>query len=90
MQKGESGSWFGVLLSGTLTVKITDTILIPIPAGAIIGEMAMWHRGAERSATIVGGQPGLIATMLVDEIGSLNRVTNISINSINITRKWCC
>ncbi len=71
MQKGESGSWFGVLLSGTLTVKITDTILIPIPAGAIIGEMAMWHRGAERSATIVGGQPGLIATMLVDEIGSL-------------------
>ena len=25
MQKGESGSWFGVLLSGTLTVKITDT-----------------------------------------------------------------
>ena len=43
MQKGESGSWFGVLLSGTLTVKLTDTILIPIPAGAIIGEMAMWQ-----------------------------------------------
>ena len=28
MQKGESGSWFGVLLSGTLTVKITDTCLL--------------------------------------------------------------
>ena len=49
---GVGGSLFRarrVLLSGTLTVKITDTILIPIPAGAIIGEMAMWHRGAERS-----------------------------------------
>ena len=70
MQKGEQGTWFGVLLEGSLAVEIPGVTIV-VPAGAIVGEMAMWQRGATRSATLKGHEKGLIATMLVDDLPQL-------------------
>ena len=70
MQEGEQGTWFGVLLEGSLAVEIPGVTIV-VPAGAIVGEMAMWQRGATRSATLKGHEKGLIATMLVDDLPQL-------------------
>ena len=67
--KGESGSWFGILLSGTLAVDLGN-FKIQIKAGSLVGEMVMWVADSVRSATLLGDEPGLIATMLVDELGT--------------------
>jgi CRP-like cAMP-binding protein len=67
--KGESGSWFGILLSGQLVVDL-GTFKIHIKAGSLVGEMVMWVADSVRSATLLGDEPGLIATMLVDELST--------------------
>ena len=67
VQKGEVGSWFGLLLSGTLEITLPGGS-ISVNAGEVIGEMAIWQPGAVRSATLTGGTAGLIATMLVSEL----------------------
>ena len=67
LQQGEIGSWFGILLSGSLRVILPGFTAI-IPAGAMVGEMAMWQHGAKRGATMEGQAAGYIATMLVDEL----------------------
>ena len=67
VEKGETGSWFGVLLSGTLRVILPqDTITIQ--PGALLGEMAVWKDDNVRVASMEGGEPGLIATMLRTEL----------------------
>ena len=67
LEQGEPGTWFGILLSGTLSCEIGSHTFTTNP-GAIIGEMAMWQADSVRSATLKGGEAGLIATMLVDEL----------------------
>ena len=68
MQKGEQGTWFGVLLSGSLAVELVDGELVIRP-GALIGEMAVWGGpNARRSTTMKGRHAGLIATMLLSEL----------------------
>lgn len=68
VQKGESGTWFGVLLSGTLTVELPNADSLVIAAGELVGEMAVWQVGAKRSATIKGRSAGHLATMLIEEL----------------------
>ena len=71
VQRGESGSWFGILLTGDLVVELPGGDTVSVPPGTLIGEMTLWQPGAVRSATIRGKAPGgLIATMLVDELSS--------------------
>ena len=67
LQQGEAGSWFGVLLSGSLKVAITGLDIV-VREGSMVGEMAMWQAGATRGATMVGKDEGYIGTMLVDEL----------------------
>ena len=70
LEKGQPGSWFGILLEGTLKLELpgfTGPAILRHP-GDIIGEMAMWHPGASRTATIKGHESGLLATMLVSEL----------------------
>jgi CRP-like cAMP-binding protein len=65
VQAGEAGTWFGVLLSGTLDCELGQTAPSGTQAdgqrsyelrkGAVVGEMAIWHPGAIRSATLRGG-----------------------------------
>jgi len=69
VEQDEVGTWFGVLLDGTLSCQISESVKITRAAGDLIGEMAMWQPGATRTATMVGDQPGLIATLLVSELG---------------------
>ena len=71
LERGETGTWFGVLLSGTLSVVINPEIVFVQHPGTIIGEMAMWQSDSVRSATLKGAQPGVIATMLVTELPQL-------------------
>ena len=68
VQKGEAGTWFGVLLSGHLTVELPNANSIVIAAGELVGEMAVWQVGAKRSATIKGRTAGHLATMLIEEL----------------------
>lgn len=67
VEQGETGTWFGILLAGTLQCEI-GSLTFTTQAGAIVGEMAMWQSDSVRSATLKGGEPGLIATMLVAEL----------------------
>ena len=68
VEQGETGSWFGVLLSGTLRVLLPNNVTITMQPGAIVGEMAVWKEDAIRSASMVGGEGGIIATMLRAEL----------------------
>lgn len=70
MQEGEQGSWFGVLLRGTVTVQLSDGEVDRLP-GDILGEMAIFDPGAKRGATIVGKKGGLIASFLGEELEEL-------------------
>ena len=53
VEQGETGSWFGVLLSGTLRVLLPNNVTITMQPGAIVGEMAVWKEDAIRSASMV-------------------------------------
>ncbi len=68
MQKGEQGTWFGILLSGSLVVELIDAEVLVRP-GALVGDMAVWGGAlATRAATMKGRHAGLIATMLLTEL----------------------
>ena len=71
VEKGEHGTWFGILLSGILGVELPGGVVIPLHAGAIIGEMVVYNRASVRAATLRGQHPGLIATLLVSELPGL-------------------
>ena len=64
VEKGEMGTWFGVLLSGTLKVLLPNSTTVTMHPGAVIGEMAVWKEDSVRNASMEGGERGLIATML--------------------------
>ena len=67
---GETGSWFGILLSGSLCLEIAPgQPRQELRQGAVIGEMAIWNRSARRSASVrAGSEPGMIASFLVSEL----------------------
>lgn len=68
VERGEEGTWFGVLLSGSLMIVLPDGGKIELPAGNIIGEMVIWTQGSKRSASMKGGEPGMVATMLTTDL----------------------
>ena len=47
INKGETGTWFGVLLTGSLKVAITGLDIV-VREGSMVGEMAMWSETAKR------------------------------------------
>ena len=62
------GSWFGILLIGTLRVDVLSGDARHIRRGSLVGEMAPWqNKRHTRTATIAGHESGIIATMLVAE-----------------------
>ena len=71
LEQGELGSWFGIVLSGQLSVVLPDGSTITIQEGAIVGEMALWQRHAARSATVCGRDTGVIAAMVVSDMNTL-------------------
>ena len=72
MQEGEVGTWFGILLSGTLRAEGSSPgQLRYIRRGALLGEMSMFQPvGAEHSATVCGNEAGMIGAMLMSQIGA--------------------
>ena len=69
MRRGEAGSWFGILLIGTLRVEVLSGDARSIRRGSIIGEMVPWQSQRHtRTATVKGHESGIIATMLVEEL----------------------
>ena len=70
ISRGEAGTWFGVLLSGTLELAFDGTVHEMHP-GLFLGEMALLEKNSIRTATLTGGKAGLIGTMLCQEIPAL-------------------
>ena len=69
VRRGELGSWFGILLTGTLRVEVLSGDARRIRRGGVLGEMIPWqHERISRTATIKGHESGFIATMLVPEL----------------------
>ena len=69
VRRGEAGSWFGILLIGTLRVEVLSGDARSIRRGSIIGEMVPWQSQRHtRTATVKGHESGIIATMLVEEL----------------------
>jgi hypothetical protein len=42
VKRGEPGTWFGIILSGSVAVHLPTGGVIELPAGNIIGEMVIW------------------------------------------------
>lgn len=69
VRRGELGSWFGILLTGTLRVEVLSGEAKRLRRGSTIGEMVPWQpRRVSRTATIKGHESGILATMLVSEL----------------------
>jgi len=88
INKGETGTWFGVLLTGTLKVLLPTAeqerdratkgvVTISMQPGAVIGEMAVWKEDSIRNASMEGGEPGLIATMLQEDLPQFVQVPGL-------------
>lgn len=66
IKKGEEGTWFGIVLSGSLVVEGSDRV---IESGALLGEASMLQEaGALRSATMKGHTAGVLAALLVSDL----------------------
>ena len=59
VEKGERGSWFGILLTGDVGAELPGGVEVVLSPGTLIGEMTLWTAGSVRSATIKGKAPGL-------------------------------
>jgi hypothetical protein len=70
MAQGETGTWVGILLRGTLDVIVGGKAVFTIMPGNFVGEMILWTGGV-RQATVVAGGEGVIATILVSELNEL-------------------
>ena len=65
VQRGERGTWFGIILSGSIEVHLPTGAIVPVPTGSIIGEMVIWNPNSKRAATMKGASGGgLVAIML--------------------------
>ena len=70
IRSGERGTWFGLLLAGTLGVEMADGREVLLEAGDVVGEMAMWEPEGTRGANVRALSTGTLATMLIDDLGS--------------------
>ena len=68
LQKGESGTWFGLLLTGALAVEVARDEVVELAPGDVVGEMAIWEPDSRRTASVTGKTGGLIASMMIDEL----------------------
>ena len=72
MVEGETGTWFGILLSGQLLAQLANGGVVPISEGEIIGEMAIWNKGGVRANSVVApAVGGVMAVMLCDDLRAL-------------------
>ena len=71
VQRGEPGTWFGIILTGTMDVVLPTGAVIALPPGNIIGEMVIWVEDSRRQATMQGGSDGLVAIMLRSELPAM-------------------
>eukprot|EP00966_Prymnesium_polylepis_P168416 3893829-Prymnesium_polylepis.1 len=62
LRKGESASWFGIVLQGTLDVLVNVGLglIFHIRRGDVFGEQSMFEANAVRSADVVAGSDGLM------------------------------
>ena len=70
LQEGEEGTWLGILLRGSMEVQVNGVVVHQLKPGDVLGEMILWF-GGKRQATVVSSTPGVIATILVDELEEL-------------------
>lgn len=71
MEKGETASWIGIVLSGSLGEFIDDQqVGQPILPGTMVGEMAFFAGGI-RTANIRAVSKGFLATMMINELTPL-------------------
>lgn len=87
IEKGEVGTWLGILLSGALLVGDKEEEangVKPTVArrGAVLGEFAFWCQGHKRMESVRGHEAGLIATILVEEMHALQETNPIVANKL--------
>eukprot|EP00965_Chrysotila_dentata_P128222 4238734-Pleurochrysis_carterae.AAC.6 len=68
VQQGESATWFGIVLRGSLVDVSTETSQETVPAGTIIGELAVVEKHHARQVTLEGREDGLMASLLTYEL----------------------
>lgn len=71
LQRGEEGTWVGLVLTGELSIIIDDKPVGAVRPGDFVGEMIMFFERAVRQATVVASRSGVIATVLVSELHEL-------------------
>ena len=67
LQRGEEGTWVGLVLSGELEVIIEGKAVATVNPGDFLGEMILWYGGV-RQSTVMASSSGVIATMLISEL----------------------
>ena len=70
LEKGETASWFGVLLSGTVHAVITPDLRFPIHRGEILGEQSLFSQPSTRSASVVGATDGMMGLFTFEELAA--------------------
>jgi CRP-like cAMP-binding protein len=70
IEKGETASWFGVLLSGTVHAVIAPDLRFPIHRGEILGEQSLFSQPSTRSASVVGATAGMMGLFTFDELAA--------------------
>jgi CRP-like cAMP-binding protein len=70
--KGEEASFCGIVLSGSLNAVVSATLTVPLGAGEMVGEMALFE-GGSRSADIVVGPSSecILAVITFAELDSM-------------------
>ena len=61
LQRGEEGTWVGLVLSGELSVIIEGKAVATVNPGDFLGEMILWYGGV-RQSTVMASSSGVIAT----------------------------
>lgn len=84
MQKGQPGTYLGILLKGSVNAIDNHKVLTTRQAGELVGEMSL-VRSEPRSADVVAVSDGEIAILTFDEIESLKRThANIAIKLLRM------
>ena len=58
LQRGEDGTWVGLVLTGELSVVIDDTPMGAVQPGDFVGEMILFFERGVRQATVVASRDG--------------------------------
>ena len=81
--KGEYATFCGVILQGTFNAIVTPTFTVPLRAGDVIGEMALFEGGARNADIITGTDPeGCILAVItfvdLDNLAMNERYSNLA------------